>query len=514
MKSFEPLDLAVEVPLVEMDKTTSSSTLDDGSERSTVSACPGAADEHPRVSIWRIVCYAVPSLPIQSFFTMFTVYLISWCNYLAKYTYTKLTFCPQPYLIGELGFTAFQVALVLLAGPLSGLTASPVFGVLSDRSGRRFVFYKFGSATMTVCQLALGWSREIVGGNMVAARWLSTVTIYLGCVGVRACIISHRALTIANIPPQQQPVYTLASGLMLASGAIITLVAGLIDPDFRLISTICATGIFLSILPLWAVQSDAYHSPVIVHRESSNVIASVLSVPRAMWHASKCLPPTIRRTCKVQILSQYAWFPVSHYLSKYLADSLDSATHGPASEAAPPDVISRAGVRVFLIAQLGALMLQTSIVRSWDTSVASAGRLRQFMKEDVMVLRRVWALSFATLGISTAGAIVFRASFMAASVCAASIMTLSPLSGWVPFAIIAYEASVVQREQGSAALQAIPGTISSIHEIAITSGQGVSVAVNAIISFGLDHFQAGGENSTAFLFPPAVAAALVGVLIC
>ncbi|EFQ25771.1 sucrose transporter [Colletotrichum graminicola M1.001] len=467
MKSFEPLDLAVEVPLVEMDKTTSSSTLDDGSERSTVSACPGAADEHPRVSIWRIVCYAVPSLPIQSFFTMFTVYLI-------------------PYLIGELGFTAFQVALVLLAGPLSGLTASPVFGVLSDRSGRRFVFYKFGSATMTVCQLALGWSREIVGGNMVAARWLSTVTIYLGCVGVRACIISHRALTIANIPPQQQPVYTLASGLMLASGAIITLVAGLIDPDFRLISTICATGIFLSILPLWAVQSDAYHSPVIVHRESSNVIASVLSVPRAMWHASKCLPPTIRH----------------------------SATHGPASEAAPPDVISRAGVRVFLIAQLGALMLQTSIVRSWDTSVASAGRLRQFMKEDVMVLRRVWALSFATLGISTAGAIVFRASFMAASVCAASIMTLSPLSGWVPFAIIAYEASVVQREQGSAALQAIPGTISSIHEIAITSGQGVSVAVNAIISFGLDHFQAGGENSTAFLFPPAVAAALVGVLIC
>ncbi|KAK1985727.1 sucrose transporter [Colletotrichum cereale] len=465
MQRSESLDSSCDIPLEEIGKILGSSTSDD---ESVPLATPGRklGDEYPRISVWCIMAYAVPAMPIQAFFTMFTVYLI-------------------PYLITELGLTAFQVSLVLLASPLSGLTASPVFGILSDRSGRRFIFYTAGAATMAVCQLVLAWCRNLVGGNLAGSRWLSTVAVYVGCVSVRACITGWRVLSIDGVPPQQQPVFNLASGLMSAAGAIGTLAAGLVNPSFQLVAAICAAGTVLSVVPLWAVRPAARHRPA-VQEGGDRLDASILSIPRALWITGRSLPPQIRH----------------------------AVTRGQGSETVPPDDITRASVRVLLIAQIGALLLQTALARSWDPSVASAGPVRRFMDEDMVALRRIWSLAFMALGVSTLGAILFRTSFMAASICAASIMSMSPLSGWVPFTIISYEASVVQRERGGAPRQASSGTFISLHEMAITTGQGLAVMANSIISFGLDHVEMTGKNPTAFLFPPAVAAAFVAVVIC
>ncbi|KAK6222440.1 sucrose transport protein [Colletotrichum tabaci] len=487
MKSLESIDFPTEVPLVVASTSTSANV-----------STNKPVDERPRTSLWCILAYAAPSMPVQAFFTMFTVYLI-------------------PYLTSELGFTVSQVSLVLLAGPLSGLTAAPVMGVLSDRSGRRLGLFTTGCIAMAACQIVLAWSRELVGGDPAAARWLSAVAVYLGCISARASIVGHRAMAIDNIPPRQQPVFNLVSGLMSASGAITTLAVGLVKPSFRAIAAICAVSITLSIFPLWAVHKPrgAHRRPAV--RAESNrfgALSAVLSVPRAAWDAARHLPPRIRRTCKIQVLSQYAWFPVSHYLSKYLQDSY-VATRGEGSEAVAPEVSAQAGVRVLLIAEVGAVLLQMTVVRFWDASSTPASPLRRFMDEDVVALRRVWAVAFAALGVSTLAAVVFRASFASASICAASIMTISPLSVWVPFTIISYEAAVVHGEKdGDPSTPGTSATFFSLHEMAITVGQSLAVLMSGVISFALEHMDTEARNTTAFLFPPAVAAAMVAALLC
>ncbi|KAH9236345.1 hypothetical protein K456DRAFT_1748812 [Colletotrichum gloeosporioides 23] len=324
-------------------------------------------------------------------------------------------------------------------------------------------------------------------------------------------------MAIDNIPPRQQPVFNLASGLMSASGAIVTLVVGVVRPSFKAITAVCAVLITLSIFPLWAVRKPPIvHRQTVIRGESYRVgaVSAVLSVPRTLWDAARHLPPWIHRTCKIQILSQYAWFPVSHYLSKYLQDSY-VATLGKVSETVAPDVSARASVRVLLIAEVGAVLLQMTVVRLWDASSASTKPLRRFMDEDMVALRRVWALAFAALAVSTLAAVVFRASFPAAPICAASIMIISPLSVWVPFTIISYETAVVHKEKGvDESTPRSSATLFSIHEMAITVGQGLAVLTSGLISLGIEHMDTGLSNTTAFLFAPAAVAAMVAALLC
>lgn len=59
------------------------------------------------------------------------------------------------------------MAIVFLAGPLSGLIVQPLVGVLSDgcksRLGRRKPFIIGGCAVTSLSVLLLGWTKEIAG---------------------------------------------------------------------------------------------------------------------------------------------------------------------------------------------------------------------------------------------------------------------------------------------------------------------------------------------------------------
>ncbi|KAK1570031.1 sucrose transporter [Colletotrichum navitas] len=488
MPSFETLDSDdADVPLCTLDETESSSSCDDdGLERQ---AADGRKlyDQH-RINMWCIVAYAMPSMFSQFYFTMFTVFLV-------------------PYLLKDLGLTAFQVSLVLLAGPFSGLTASPVFGILSDRSRRRFIFLVAGAAVMAVCQLVLGWSREITGSNnMVAARWLSTAAIFTGTMSVRAYIIGFRLLIVDNVPPRQQPVMNLVSSLLGSLGSVGMLAAGFANPSFQLVSFLCSSGVIFSIVPVWLVRPAECYKPVVEQQGGS-----FTALLRDIWRARTSLPPKTRRTCGVQILCQYAYFPVSHYASKYLIDSY-VATRGNSAEAAPAGLMAQASVFVLLIAQTCGFVLQMPITRSWDPSLSLGGSVRQRMNKDITALRQMWALALLTLGVSSLGAIFLRTSFMAASICIASIVCISPLSGLVPLTIISYEAAVVQKERGPSITSS--GTYISYYEMAITVGQGLSAVGNAILNFGIEKSGARIGSSTAILFCPSVVGAIVAALIC
>ena len=73
----------------------------------------------------------------------------------------------SPYLL-SLGLSKSLMALVWIAGPLSGTLVQPYVGILSDNCrstwGKRKPFMAAG-AIATICSLvALAWVREIVGG--------------------------------------------------------------------------------------------------------------------------------------------------------------------------------------------------------------------------------------------------------------------------------------------------------------------------------------------------------------
>ena len=73
----------------------------------------------------------------------------------------------SPYLL-SLGMSKAILALVWLAGPLSGVLVQPFVGLKSDRCrikwGKRRPFVIGGCLATIFSILALAWTREIVGG--------------------------------------------------------------------------------------------------------------------------------------------------------------------------------------------------------------------------------------------------------------------------------------------------------------------------------------------------------------
>lgn len=72
-----------------------------------------------------------------------------------------------PYLLA-LGLSKSLMALVWIAGPLSGALVQPYVGILSDNCrsswGKRTPFMVFGGLATILSLLALAWVREIIGG--------------------------------------------------------------------------------------------------------------------------------------------------------------------------------------------------------------------------------------------------------------------------------------------------------------------------------------------------------------
>ena len=83
----------------------------------------------------------------------------------------------SPYLL-SLGMPKSFLAMVWIAGPLSGVLVQPIVGGLSDNCrvswGRRRPFILSGAAATTVSLLALAWSPEIISRVLAAFHYEGT----------------------------------------------------------------------------------------------------------------------------------------------------------------------------------------------------------------------------------------------------------------------------------------------------------------------------------------------------
>ena len=88
--------------------------------------------------------------------------------FFTHHTLSKLTgIFTKPYLI-SLGMSKSLLALVWIAGPLSGTIVQPYIGIRSDNCrvswGKRRPFMLAGAAATAASLLALAWAKEITHG--------------------------------------------------------------------------------------------------------------------------------------------------------------------------------------------------------------------------------------------------------------------------------------------------------------------------------------------------------------
>lgn len=109
----------------------------------------GGVDEHQKTkSIWYLILLTISIGGLQ----------IAWSVEMSN---------GSPYLL-SLGISKSLMALVWIAGPLSGTLVQPYVGMLSDNCripwGKRKPFMIGGTVATVISLMSLAWTREIVGG--------------------------------------------------------------------------------------------------------------------------------------------------------------------------------------------------------------------------------------------------------------------------------------------------------------------------------------------------------------
>jgi solute carrier family 45, member 1/2/4 len=126
----------------------------------------------------------------------------------------------SPYLL-SLGLSKSLMALVWIAGPLSGTLVQPYVGMLSDNCripwGKRKPFMIGGAAATVVSLLMLAWTKEIVGGILglfgadaesqgvkVSIIVVAVIWVYILDFAINTVQAAIRAFIVDCAPTHQQ----------------------------------------------------------------------------------------------------------------------------------------------------------------------------------------------------------------------------------------------------------------------------------------------------------------------
>lgn len=147
-----------------------------------------------------------------------------------------------PYLL-SLGLSKSLMALVWVAGPITGTIVQPYVGMLSDNCrvswGKRKPFMLGGAAATTLSLMCLAWIREIIGGIAslfgadpdshgvkVTVIVIAVIWIYVLDVAVNTVQASIRAFIVDCAPSHQQEAANAMASRLVGVGNIIGYIAG------------------------------------------------------------------------------------------------------------------------------------------------------------------------------------------------------------------------------------------------------------------------------------------------
>ncbi|KAK4456046.1 major facilitator superfamily domain-containing protein [Podospora aff. communis PSN243] len=249
----------------------------------------------------------------------------------------------SPYLL-SLGISKSVMALVWIAGPLSGTLVQPYVGMLSDNCripwGKRKPFMLGGTVATIVSLLFLAWTREIVGGffgvlgvgsETTFVKYAIIVTavlwVYILDFAINTVQASIRAFIVDCAPTHQQEAANAMASRFVGIGSITGYLAGYVklstyfwwlgSTQFQdlcgIASLILAATVVLSCLTIRERDPRLEGPP-------SRDQPGVLSFFRKIFTSIKRLPPQTKKVCQVQFCAWIGFFPMLFYTSAYIGE--------------------------------------------------------------------------------------------------------------------------------------------------------------------------------------------------
>ncbi|GAW21791.1 hypothetical protein ANO14919_113160 [Xylariales sp. No.14919] len=395
-----------------------------------------------------------------------------------------------PYLL-SLGLSKSLMALVWIAGPITGTLVQPYVGMLSDSCrvswGRRKPFVLGGAAATSFAYMFLAWIREIVGGFLglfgadpqsdgvkTVIIIVAVIWIYVLDVAVNTVQASIRAFIVDCAPPHQQEAANSMASRVVGLGNIIGYVAGGINlPKYvwffgsTQFKDLCAIASI-------ALCSTVLFSTTVIRERNPQLDGprlegrlGLFSFFVKIFAAIKRLPPQISKVCVVQFFAWVGFFPMLFYTSSYIGDIyvqpfLEENPHMTPAEL--DDLYERAtrmGTHALLIFAITSLVtnvvLPFFIDPTYDNHPAAGkapsqihGRreddvssLTKFLRRLVVpgfTLRRAWMFSHILFAVSMFLTLAAR-TIEAATALIGLIGITWALTLWAPWAIISAEIS-------------------------------------------------------------------------
>jgi len=234
------------------------------------------------------------------------------------------------------------LALVWIAGPLSGTLVQPYVGIKSDRCrsqfGKRRPFMLGGALATILSLMALAWTREMIGGILGAAgaseKAIATVSIvfavlmvYILDFSINVIQAAIRAFIVDCAPSHQQDSANAWASRMSGVGNIIGYLFGYVDlpryfwffgdTQFKVLCVIASAAmiITLGISCLSVSERDPR-----LEGEPEDEEGGVIAFFKSLYHSMLKLPPQIAKVCQVQFFAWIGWFPFLFYITTYVGE--------------------------------------------------------------------------------------------------------------------------------------------------------------------------------------------------
>ncbi|KJA17812.1 hypothetical protein HYPSUDRAFT_145931 [Hypholoma sublateritium FD-334 SS-4] len=377
----------------------------------------------------------------------------------------------SPYLL-SLGLSKSSMAIVFVAGPVSGLIMQPLIGVLADNCtsgfGRRRPYMMLGTLLCMTGMLLLGFTRAVASiftgwdndSNDNLTIWLAVLAIYLIDFSINAVQAVDRALLVDTLPPSDQPAGNAWAARMLGVGSVVGFFVGNINLA-RLLPILGNTQLqVLSVIVSVLLLGGHSLMAIFVKEKVLLKIHSPTGKPtrktftqeiKEIWVNMRTLPRVIRQICMIQFFAWIAWFPLLFYSTLYVGDLYKRtvpAASNPQEEAALDAEATRLGSRALFYSALVSLLvnfvLPAFVTEAADNMRPGLSQQPQSRWERLCHVPRglqihlstLWAISHLVF----AGC-MFATFFTHSVVGATFIVTVTGFSWaitqWAPFSLLA-----------------------------------------------------------------------------
>ncbi|PLW07117.1 hypothetical protein PCASD_25420 [Puccinia coronata f. sp. avenae] len=258
-----------------------------------------------------------------------------------------------PFLL-SLGISKSRVALVLMAGPLSGLFTQPIVGLYADKNphrlGRRRPFIIQGGLCVLVSLSTFAWCQEVAGivaesgsqAHQNLSAFLAVVSFYALDISINIVTVCNKCLMIDVLPAGEQQLANAYAARFSGVSAVLTMLISLLDlphlfktttSQLKLIAYIGGPVFVVSHLVMCVTVHEKRFVPGPAASSSGDAAAADDQARGAIWKAMsnmvtrfwevwRSLDGTlVQPLCWIELWAWLGWFPLIFYSTTWIGDT-------------------------------------------------------------------------------------------------------------------------------------------------------------------------------------------------